>query len=90
MNSNLPDLAKRIRISRRSAIQAGTIGLLNLGMNHVEGLRALGARVTVLRDGCISSSRSTPALWQQTVQRLGELKVECVESESVLGESVVG
>ena len=29
------------QISRRAAIQAGAIGLLNLGMNHVAGLRAL-------------------------------------------------
>src|SRR5262249_25041700 len=27
-------------ISRRSAVQAGAIGLLGLGMNHVQGLRA--------------------------------------------------
>jgi hypothetical protein len=31
------------RVSRRTAIQAGAIGLLNLGMNHVDGLRALAA-----------------------------------------------
>ena len=30
-----------IQFSRRTAIQAGAIGLLNLGMNHVTGLRAL-------------------------------------------------
>ena len=29
-------------ISRRTAIQAGGIGLLGLGMNHVEGLQSLG------------------------------------------------
>jgi Protein of unknown function (DUF1501) len=32
-----------VRFSRRTAIQAGAIGLLNLGMNHVAGLRALAA-----------------------------------------------
>jgi hypothetical protein len=31
------------RISRRAAIQAGAIGLLGLGMNHVEALRAVAA-----------------------------------------------
>ena len=31
------------RLTRRTAIQAGAIGLLNLGMNHVDGLRALAA-----------------------------------------------
>ncbi|MEO6741822.1 MAG: DUF1501 domain-containing protein [Chthoniobacteraceae bacterium] len=30
-------------VTRRAAIQAGAIGLLGLGMNHVAGLRALGA-----------------------------------------------
>ncbi len=30
-------------VSRRAAIQAGAIGLLGLGMNHLTGLRALGA-----------------------------------------------
>src|SRR5689334_4695022 len=31
------------RIARRTAIQAGSIGLLGLGMNHVAGLRSLAA-----------------------------------------------
>ena len=31
------------RVSRRTALQAGSIGLLGLGMNHVAGLRALAA-----------------------------------------------
>jgi len=31
------------RLSRRHALQAGTIGLLGLGMNHVAGLRTLAA-----------------------------------------------
>lgn len=31
------------RIARRNAIQAGSIGLLGLGMNHVAGLRAMGS-----------------------------------------------
>ncbi|MEO2023049.1 MAG: DUF1501 domain-containing protein, partial [Pirellulaceae bacterium] len=30
-------------MSRRTAIQAGSVGLLGLGMNHVEGLRGLAA-----------------------------------------------
>src|SRR5438034_8176687 len=30
------------RISRRTAIQAGAVGLLGLGMNHLEPLRAAG------------------------------------------------
>src|SRR5438128_1040455 len=33
------------RFSRREALQAGAIGLLGLGMNHLEPLRALGAAV---------------------------------------------
>ncbi|MEK6259986.1 MAG: DUF1501 domain-containing protein [Planctomycetota bacterium] len=31
------------RVSRRAAVQIGSVGLLGLGMNHVEGLRALAA-----------------------------------------------
>src|SRR5690242_109002 len=30
--------------TRRTALQAGTIGLLGLGMNHVEALRAVAAK----------------------------------------------
>ena len=30
-------------IARRLALQAGAVGILNLGMNHVSGLRALAA-----------------------------------------------
>ncbi len=41
MDRKLPTLPPRIQFSRRTAIQAGAIGLLNLGMNHVAGLRAL-------------------------------------------------
>ncbi|MBI3677980.1 MAG: DUF1501 domain-containing protein [Proteobacteria bacterium] len=43
MEPNLPSLPQHVRFSRRAAIQAGAIGLLNLGMNHVDGLRALAA-----------------------------------------------
>jgi hypothetical protein len=38
-----PTLPEHARFSRRTAIQAGAIGLLNLGMNHVAGLRALAS-----------------------------------------------
>ncbi|RLT04264.1 MAG: DUF1501 domain-containing protein [Planctomycetota bacterium] len=31
------------QVSRRTAVQVGSVGLLGLGMNHVEGLRALAA-----------------------------------------------
>lgn len=34
------------RVSRRAALQAGSVGLLGLGMNHVAGLRALAAGTT--------------------------------------------
>jgi hypothetical protein len=30
-------------VSRRTALQVGSIGLLGLGMNHVAGLRGLAA-----------------------------------------------
>jgi hypothetical protein len=38
-----PGQPQHPRFSRRAALQAGSIGLLGLGMNHLEGLRALGA-----------------------------------------------
>jgi len=38
-----PFTPQHVRFSRRTAIQAGAIGLLNLGMNHVAGLRAMAA-----------------------------------------------
>lgn len=34
---------QHFRVGRRTAIQAGAVGLLGLGMNHVAGLRALAA-----------------------------------------------
>ncbi len=40
MSSLVP---QHVRFSRRAALQAGAIGLLNLGMNHVHGLRAMAA-----------------------------------------------
>jgi len=36
-------IPQHVRMSRRTAVQAGALGLLGLGMNHVEGLRALAA-----------------------------------------------
>ena len=38
-----PALPQHLQLTRRAAIQAGAIGLLNLGMNHVAGLRAMAA-----------------------------------------------
>src|SRR5580704_18155374 len=43
MDSHPYPLPQHVRFSRRAAVQAGAIGLLNLGMNHVEALRALAA-----------------------------------------------
>ena len=34
---------EHLRFSRRTAVQAGALGLLNLGMNHLAGLRAMAA-----------------------------------------------
>jgi hypothetical protein len=39
--------------TRRSALQAGAVGLLGLGMNHVEALRALGGPRTSKARTCI-------------------------------------
>lgn len=38
----MPASLTHVRMPRRTALQAGSIGLLGLGMNHVAGLRALG------------------------------------------------
>ena len=43
MHDKSPRAPQHFRFSRRTAVQAGAIGLLNLGMNHVSGLRALAA-----------------------------------------------
>jgi hypothetical protein len=48
-------------ISRRTAIQAGSIGLLGLGMNHVAGLEAL-ARETASPAAQLSDSKSFKAV----------------------------
>ena len=38
-----PERVNHHRVDRRCAVQAGAIGLLGLGMNHLLGLRAIGA-----------------------------------------------
>src|SRR5437016_1371286 len=45
MPATLPPLSHP-RFSRRTALQAGASGLLGLGMNHVEALRAEGGKGT--------------------------------------------
>ena len=40
---NLPGALSHPRVSRRTAVQAGALGLLGLGMNHLEQLRAAPA-----------------------------------------------
>ncbi|MBI2826558.1 MAG: DUF1501 domain-containing protein [Planctomycetia bacterium] len=44
MNHGPASVPEHPRLGRRAAIQAGAIGLLGLGMNHLAALRALGAR----------------------------------------------
>jgi hypothetical protein len=48
------------RFSRREALQAGAIGLLGLGINHLEPLRALGAATAGGPEGTAGLSGSTP------------------------------
>ena len=43
MDGFIPTHPAQPHISRRTAVQAGAIGLLGLGMNHVEALRAMAA-----------------------------------------------
>jgi hypothetical protein len=42
-NRHPQDVYTHPRISRRTAVQAGSVGLLGLGMNHITGLRTLAA-----------------------------------------------
>lgn len=44
-----PDLPSHPRFSRRVALQAGAIGLLGLGMEHLKPLRAVGAEISIPR-----------------------------------------
>ena len=39
------------QVSRRVAIQAGSVGLLGLGMNHLEPLQAMASEVTGIAYG---------------------------------------
>ncbi len=48
-HSHQPMTPQHVRFSRRTAVQAGAIGLLQLGMNHVAGLRALAAPTEAAR-----------------------------------------
>ncbi len=43
MSTRYHTIPQHLRLHRRAAIQAGAVGLLGLGMNHVDGLRALAA-----------------------------------------------
>ena len=52
-SQTLPSQFEHTRLARRTAIQAGSISLLGLGMNHVAGLRALA-------DETASSKRVSP------------------------------
>jgi len=43
MHGKTSHIPQHVRVSRRTAIQAGAIGLLGLGTNHLTGLQALAA-----------------------------------------------
>ena len=53
-----------------------------------EGLRATGARVTILIDGCIHMAFSTPETFLQAFDRLKSLGVEWAKLDSVINEKV--
>ena len=50
----------------------------------VEGLRALHTPVSVLKDACIPSARSTPETFRSTLERFAALDVAFVDSDRVL------
>jgi nicotinamidase-related amidase len=53
----------------------------------VEGLRALGMRVTVLEDGCIHGGRSVPATFLRTFDRLKSAGAEWKSFEAICAEN---
>jgi nicotinamidase-related amidase len=55
-------------------------------VSAVEGLRALGLRVTVLEDGCIHGGRSIPATFLQTFERLKSAGAEWTSFEEICRE----
>lgn len=55
-------------------------------VSAVEGLRALGLRVTVLEDGCIHGGRSIPTTFLQTFERLKSAGAEWRSFEEVCQE----
>jgi hypothetical protein len=65
--------------------------VLGAGFEHclvsaVEGLRALGLRVTVLEDGCIHGGRSIPATFLQTFERLRTAGAEWTSFDEICRE----
>jgi hypothetical protein len=59
-------------------------------VSAVEGLRALGLRVTVLEDGCIHGGRSIPATFLRTFERLRMLGAEWSSFDEICGEYSLG
>jgi hypothetical protein len=55
-------------------------------VSAIEGLRALGLRVTVLEDGCIHGGRSIPATFLQTFERLKSVGAEWTSFDEVCRE----
>jgi len=55
-------------------------------VSAVEGLRALGVRVTVLEDGCIHGGRSVPATFLRTFARMTSLGAEWASFDTVCAE----
>lgn len=56
----------------------------------VEGLRALGLRVTVLEDGCIHGGRSIPATFLRTFERIHALGAGWARFDAVCAEYSLG
>jgi hypothetical protein len=52
-------------------------------VSTVAGLRALGARVTVLEDGCIHGGRSVPATFLRTFDRIKSFGAEWTNFEAI-------
>ena len=58
-------------------------------VSAAEGLLALGARVTVLEDGCIHGGRSTPTTFLRTFEHMKSLGIEWTRLDAVCAETTL-
>jgi hypothetical protein len=72
--------------TRRTVIQAGAIGLLGLGMNHVEGLRAAGAGTVETAEGSAKPRAVIYIFLSGGLSQLDSFDLKPDAPESIRGE----